>query len=188
MSGPADAVVQISRLKKSLTPVATDWDGDGVWSPGLFSPATKTFYWVNALVSGPVTGVLKLRGVPSGVPVTGLSTSTSIGNHDPQVLTTSFPISRSYNTSFDIVNGQLVPKCYTNLQFSFPFEASDPDGDQLTWHWSVDSGTISWDGSSVTWTPVMLDCFSYQTASISFTITDGRGGMAKGYIDASFDW
>jgi len=51
-------------------------------------------------------------------------------------------------------------------------EASDPDGDELTYTWSVERGTISGSGATVTWTaPSELGDYY-----ITVTVSDGRGG------------
>jgi hypothetical protein len=51
-------------------------------------------------------------------------------------------------------------------------EASDPDGDALTYTWSAERGTISGEGATVTWTaPSELGNYV-----ITVTVSDGRGG------------
>jgi hypothetical protein len=52
--------------------------------------------------------------------------------------------------------------------------ASDPDGDELGYTWSADSGSISGEGSNVSWTAPEAPG-SY---TITVEITDGRGGEA----------
>jgi len=53
--------------------------------------------------------------------------------------------------------------------------ASDPDGDTLTYTWSADGGTISGEGSTVTWEAPTAEG-SY---TISVTVSDGKGGTAS---------
>ena len=55
-------------------------------------------------------------------------------------------------------------------------QASDPDGDQLTYSWTVDSGTISGSGSSVIWTADGVCCPGLWTVTV--TVNDGKGGSA----------
>jgi len=50
--------------------------------------------------------------------------------------------------------------------------AHDPDGDKLTYSWSVNRGSISGKGSQVTYTSPS----SYVEAQISVSVSDGRGG------------
>ena len=52
--------------------------------------------------------------------------------------------------------------------------ASDPDGDELGYTWSVDGGGISGEGSLVTWVAPN----AYGIYTITVTVTDGRGGQA----------
>jgi len=52
--------------------------------------------------------------------------------------------------------------------------ASDPDGDQLSYSWSADGGSISGEEPVVTWTaPTALGDYT-----IAVKVTDGRGGEA----------
>ncbi|OGO06283.1 MAG: hypothetical protein A2Z76_00985 [Chloroflexi bacterium RBG_13_56_8b] len=53
-------------------------------------------------------------------------------------------------------------------------EASDPDGDELTYSWSAERGNISGEGPEVTWVAPS----EYGTFIITLTVTDGRGGEA----------
>ena len=53
--------------------------------------------------------------------------------------------------------------------------ASDPDGDELSYSWSSDSGSISGEGSTVSWTAPEAPG-SY---TITVEVTDGRGGEEK---------
>ena len=51
--------------------------------------------------------------------------------------------------------------------------ASDPDGDELSYVWSVDGGEITGDGAVGDWfTPE-----DYGTYTITVTVDDGRGGQ-----------
>ena len=57
-------------------------------------------------------------------------------------------------------------------------EASDPDGDELTYSWSAERGNISGEGGEVTWVAPS----EYGTFIITLTVTDGRGGEATDTI------
>jgi len=51
-------------------------------------------------------------------------------------------------------------------------QADDPDGDTLTYQWSADGGTITGEGSTITWTaPGTSDNYT-----IKVTVSDGKGG------------
>jgi len=52
--------------------------------------------------------------------------------------------------------------------------ASDPDEDELSYNWSVDGRSISWEGSTLTWTAPDAPA----TYTITVEVTDGRGGEA----------
>jgi hypothetical protein len=60
-------------------------------------------------------------------------------------------------------------------EMSVPIEcaASDPDGDELSYGWSVDGGTITGEGAVADWfTPK-----EYGTYTITVTVSDGKGGQ-----------
>ncbi|MQY67110.1 MAG: PKD domain-containing protein, partial [Dehalococcoidia bacterium] len=54
-------------------------------------------------------------------------------------------------------------------------EASDPDGDELTYTWSAERGNISGEGKEVDWVAPN----EFGTFAITVTVTDGRGGEAS---------
>jgi len=53
--------------------------------------------------------------------------------------------------------------------------ASDPDGDALSYGWTATDGTISGEGSAVTWTAPTTE----GTYTISVTVNDGKGGTSS---------
>ena len=57
--------------------------------------------------------------------------------------------------------------------------ASDPDGDELSYIWSVNGGSISGEGSVATWVAPN----AYGTYTITVTVTDAKGGQAIKTID-----
>jgi hypothetical protein len=57
----------------------------------------------------------------------------------------------------------------------FSCKASDVDGDNLTYAWTADNGTIKGNGPDVTWKSPS----SMGTYNISVTVSDGKGGEAK---------
>ena len=56
--------------------------------------------------------------------------------------------------------------------------ASDPDGDELSYAWSVDRGGISGNGANVIWT-APSDTGEF---IITATVSDGNGGVASGEV------
>jgi len=56
--------------------------------------------------------------------------------------------------------------------------ASDPDGDELSYEWSADTGIVEGEGATVTWmAPDYEGDFS-----VSVTVTDGRGGEVTQHV------
>ena len=53
--------------------------------------------------------------------------------------------------------------------------ASDPDGDELSYHWEMTGGNISGQGSTVTWIAPNR-CANYL---VTVTVADGRGSEAS---------
>ena len=56
--------------------------------------------------------------------------------------------------------------------------ASDRDGDELSYNWSASGGEIKGEGAAVTWT-ALNSAGSY---NVTVTVTDGRGGEAMKYV------
>jgi hypothetical protein len=59
--------------------------------------------------------------------------------------------------------------------------ASDPDGDTLSYTWSATGGTISGTGSQVNWTAPS----SSGTYTITCTVSDGKGGTASSSVNVT---
>lgn len=57
-------------------------------------------------------------------------------------------------------------------------EVTDPDGDELTYEWSVERGNFSGEGAVVSW----VGPSEYGTFTITVIVTDGRGGEATDEI------
>ncbi len=58
------------------------------------------------------------------------------------------------------------------------FNATDPDGDELSYSWSTSGGEITQQGATVIWTAPYFQG-SY---NITLTVTDGRGGEDTRYV------
>lgn len=56
--------------------------------------------------------------------------------------------------------------------------ASDPDGDTLSYHWSADGGTIAGSGAAAVWTAPLVEGNYY----ITCVVEDGRGGTDSSSI------
>jgi hypothetical protein len=53
-------------------PLAGDWDGDGVHSPGVYRPSTATFYLTQKVTNGPIFGDFDfVFGTTGDVPLAG---------------------------------------------------------------------------------------------------------------------
>ena len=56
--------------------------------------------------------------------------------------------------------------------------ASDADGDELSYNWSVSGGELTGDGTTVTWTAP----HSEGSHNITVIVTDGKGGAVSDYV------
>ena len=63
----------------------------------------------------------------------------------------------------------------TSTEVQLVAQASDPDGDTLTYQWSTSGGTFSGEGSNVTWTaPATSDNYT-----VTVTVSDDKGDTAS---------
>jgi len=70
------------------------------------------------------------------------------------------------------INGSLDWLPLTEGQFTCI--AIDPDGDEMTYTWTADNGTISGDGATVTWiSPATMGKYT-----VTVEVSDGKGGEA----------
>jgi len=75
-----------------------------------------------------------------------------------------------------IINSLTAEKEVDTLsEYQVTCEATDADGDVLSYQWSADAGTIKSEGSSITW--VAPDTAGNYTVKV--TVTDGNGGKAN---------
>jgi hypothetical protein len=56
--------------------------------------------------------------------------------------------------------------------------ASDRDGDELSYKWSADGGEITGEGTTINWTAPLFQ----GSNNVMVTVTDGRGGMVIDYV------
>ena len=54
-------------------------------------------------------------------------------------------------------------------------DASDPDGDSLTYTWSANRGKITWEEETALYTAPS----NYGDVTVTVTVSDGRGGIAE---------
>jgi hypothetical protein len=79
-----------------------------------------------------------------------------------------------------VIENVLFPKdVFSNMEVQVQCVASDADGDNLTYHWIAESGSINGEGSSVTWFPPE----KLGTYPVSVTVNDGKGVEAKQAVE-----
>ncbi|MFC2032494.1 Ig-like domain-containing protein, partial [Chloroflexota bacterium] len=143
--------------------VASDSDGDSLaydWSTmsGSFSGEGSVTTWIAPKIPGNYTVTAKVTDGSGGKATKELNI---------EVRANRPPVIESLTANPPAVNqGQTTTlKCI----------ASDPDGDELSYLWVVPRGSISGQGSTVTWTTPLI-CTTY---TIKVTIDDGKDGQAS---------
>jgi len=146
--------------------VASDPDGDKLnytWSAsGEISGQGPTITWTAPVAPGEYTIMVKVTDGRGGEAAAELTIGVAV-NHSPVI--DSLTAER-----------QKVRKAMTS---TIECTASDPDGDELSYTWSTSEGSISGEGSVVTW--VAPNTFG--TYTITVTVTDGRGSQATQSIE-----
>jgi hypothetical protein len=79
------------------------------------------------------------------------------------------PVIENLSYAKDVFNTETILVCI----------ASDIDGDNLTYRWSADAGSIKGDGANVLWIPPS----NLGTYPITVVVADGKGGEAKETIN-----
>ena len=143
--------------------IASDPDEDElsyIWSAsgGDIDGEGSVVTWIAPDAPGAYTITVEVTDGRGGEATTRLTINTAI-NHPPVIdsLTTEWQRVRKAATS--------TIECI----------ASDPDGDELSYIWSVDGGNISGEGHVVTW--VAPNAYGIYTVTV--TVTDGRDGEAS---------
>jgi hypothetical protein len=115
----------------------------------------------------------------SALLIVGLAMSFSVGEAVQTKKTKGGLNGSPIITSFSASPTKVV-RCITPIQIGCTSEdvlltvvASDPDGDKLTYRYSVSGGTIIGEGSSARWT---LKDISYGNFVAQVFVSDGRGG------------
>ena len=147
--------------------VATDADDDELsytWSAddGTFSGSGYRINWTAPVLTETYTISVEVSD-GNGIATDQLAITVLAPNNPPlmEPLTTDCPRVRKAGTA------------------TITCEASDPDGDELTYEWSAERGNISGEGATVSW----VGPNEYGTFYITVTVTDGRGGEVSGEID-----
>jgi len=144
--------------------IAYDLDGDElsyIWSAdsGNISGEGSVVTWVAPDAPGAYTITVEVTDGRGGEGTTQLTISVVAVNHPPVI-------------------ESLTPKRWTVVEAetsTIECIASDPDGDELSYIWSAESGNISGEGSVVTW--IAPDAPGAYTITVE--VTDGRGGEAS---------
>jgi hypothetical protein len=146
--------------------VASDPDGDKLnytWSAsGEIFGEGATISWTAPAAPSEYTISVKVTDGRGGEATAELTIGVAV-NHSPVI--DSLTAER-----------QKVKKAMTS---TIECTASDPDGDKLSYTWSTSGGSISGEGSAVSW--VAPNTFG--TYTITVTVTDGRGGQATQSIE-----
>jgi len=149
----------------SFTVSATDPDEDtltytatGLPAGATFVAATRTFTWPNAAPVGSVTVTFTATD-PGSLSDTKTVTITVIQPNRPPVL--------------DSPGNQTI-NAFSTL--TFDLAASDPDDDPLTYTVSGLPAGATLEGTSFVWTPTAAQA---GTHTVTFTVSDGRGGTAS---------
>lgn len=81
-----------------------------------------------------------------------------------------------------IINSLNVEKeVRTSSETQIVCKANDPDGDNVTYQWAADGGSITGEGSAAIWTaPAISDNYTVQV-----TVSDGKGGIVTRSVDIS---
>jgi len=167
-------ISKLSAEKDSVAPsdsskvacIASDPDGDSLtytWSAtgGTFSGTGSVVTWTAPRTPGTYAITVNVTDGKAGEATMQLTIDVQEAptNHPPVIESLAAKPS-------PVVQGQTTTiKC----------AASDPDGDELNYLWSVERGNISGEGATVTWTAPQA-CGSYV---IKVTVTDDRGGEAS---------
>jgi hypothetical protein len=131
------------------------WSADG----GTISGSGANVSWTAPDTPGTYTIDVEVSDGRDGIATDQLTITVLIPNDPPVIesLTTDCPRVRPGHSG-----------TITCLAF-------DPDGDELTYTWEAERGTISGEGPEVTWTAPS----EYGNFSVTVTVSDGRGGKVS---------
>jgi len=106
-------------------------------------------------------GFLVIVGIVAAAVLLSILFYTMLANHPPAI------------TSLEAEPERVLPLGSCQIAYN----ASDPDGDELSYSWSASRGEITEEGATVIWTAPRFEG-SY---NITVTVTDGRGGEDTDY-------
>lgn len=124
-------------------------------------------------VSSTVVVTVSRAGLAAGTYTTTLSVTDAVASRMTQTITLKMSVPNHAPTVTGIT---AAPQDVGPGESStLTCQASDVDGDSLTYQWSATGGTISGSGSSVTWTaPQTTGVYD-----VTCTVDDGHGGVAS---------
>ncbi len=146
----------------TIEAIASDPDGDELsyqWSAnaGTISGAGSIVTWTAPDNPGDYTVALAVGDGRGGEATASLTLDVRLNN---------LPVIE------DLIAGSLSLRAGDSV--TIECLASDPDGDELSYHWSANASTISGAGSIVTWTAP--GALAPVGGTVSVTVSDGRGG------------
>jgi len=106
--------------------------------------------------------LLIIVGIVAAAVLLSILFYTMLANHPPAI------------TSLEAESERVLPRGSCQIAYN----ASDPDGDELSYNWSANGGEITGEGATVTWTAPYFQG-SY---NITLTVSDGRGGEDTDYV------
>ncbi|MCX6005243.1 MAG: hypothetical protein NT082_06185 [Chloroflexi bacterium] len=110
--------------------------------------------------------------------LTALALSMQLACNPPQPLTPP-PAVEQQNQS-PVIESLIYPRdAFSGNDTQIQCVASDADGDNLTYQWTAEAGTIGGSGANILWNPPG----AMGTYAISLVVSDGKGGEAKETIN-----
>jgi hypothetical protein len=154
----------------NLTAHATDADGDSLtysWSAtaGTVAGTTDTATYATPTIEGAYTVTCTVLDGRGGVDTGTLQITVQIGaNTDPTVTA---------------INAAPAPTTAPGGTLALTAQATDADGDTLSYAWSTTGGTVAGTTDEATFTAPATE----GTYTVTCTVTDGRGGTGTGTLE-----
>lgn len=150
-----------------ITCVALDPDGDSL-----------NYQWAANRGSISGEGAVVTWTAPEAVGTYTITVSVNDGNGNQITRYLSIEVAANNPPtieSLDIEEAEVIVSASCHIKCA----ASDQDGDELSYEWSASGGSISGEGSLVTWTaPEAVGMYT-----ITVTVTDGQGGEDTASLD-----
>ena len=169
----AESEVLLASQICEITCNASDLDGDNLtyeWSAnrGSISGEGPVVTWTAPDAAGNYTITVSVHD-GNGSQSTSYLSIEVVATHEPIIKDIIFTPQDSDPERLQVRRGEIC-----NIECI----ASDQDGDVLSYEWSASRGSISGEGSVVTWTAPHAD----GTYNITVVVTDGRDGESKGSL------